>query len=103
MLVKGKAKHSEQVEYVVMSDLVPENHLLKQIDRVLDFAFIYELVEDKYSPDKGRPGIDPVVLVKMVLIQFLFGIRSMRQTVKEISGTAGGNQQRAGIVGKTAL
>lgn len=88
MLVKGKAEHSEQVEYVVMSDLVPENHLLKQIDRMLDFAFIYELVEDKYSLDKGRPGIDPVVLVKIVLIQFLFGIRSMRQTVKEIEVNA---------------
>lgn len=88
MLVKGKAEHSEQVEYVVMSDLVPENHLLKQISRVVDFAFIYELVEDKYSLDKGRPGIDPVVLIKMVLIQFLFGIRSMRQTVKEIEVNA---------------
>lgn len=88
MLVKETNKDSEQVEYVVMSDLVPDDHLLKQVSRVLDFSFIYELVEDKYSPDKGRPGIDPVVLIKMVVIQFLFGIRSMRQTVKEIEVNA---------------
>ncbi|PAE91358.1 transposase, partial [Shouchella clausii] len=37
-----------------------------------------------YSKDKGRPSVDPVVLVKMVLIQYIFGIRSMRQTIKEI-------------------
>jgi transposase len=88
MMVKGKDKATDQVEYVVMSDLVPEEHLLRQISRVLDFSFIYELVVDKYSPDKGRPGIDPVVLIKIVLIQFLFGIRSMRQTCKEIEVNA---------------
>jgi len=41
-------------------------------------------VEDKYSKDTGRPSIEPVVLIKIVLIQYLFGIRSMRQTIKEI-------------------
>jgi transposase len=88
VMVKGKDKATDQVESVVMSDLVPEEHLLRQISRVLDFSFIYELVVDKYSPDKGRPGIDPVVLIKIVLIQFLFGIRSMRQTCKEIEVNA---------------
>jgi len=48
------------------------------------FSFIYDLVEDLYSLDLGRPSVDPVVLIKMVFIQYLFGIRSMRQTIKEI-------------------
>ena len=45
-------------------------------------------MEERYCPDHGRPGIDPVVLIKVVLIQFLFGIRSMRQTCKEIEVNA---------------
>ncbi|MGK0578019.1 transposase, partial [Macrococcus capreoli] len=39
---------------------------------------------DKYCLDNGRPSIDPVILVKIILIQKLFGIKSMRQTIKEI-------------------
>ncbi|NJE84024.1 transposase [Staphylococcus saprophyticus] len=46
--------------------------------------FVYELVEDKYCLDNGRPSIDPVILVKILLIQRLFGIKSMKQTIKEI-------------------
>lgn len=88
MIVKGNNQGAEQVEYVVMSELVPKEHLLRQVSRALDFSFIYELVEDKYSADKGRPGIDPVVLIKIVLIQFLFGIRSMRQTCRDIEVNA---------------
>lgn len=50
----------------------------------MDFTFIYDLVEDKYSTDNGRPSIDSVVLIKMVFIQYLCCIRSMRQTIREI-------------------
>lgn len=63
---------------------MPKDHLVRKIDRAIDFSFIYDLVEDLYSEDNGRPSIDPVVLIKIALIQCLFGIRSMRQTIKEI-------------------
>ena len=64
---------------------MPQNHILRKIDRAIDFSFIYEEVEGLYSPyDMGRPGIDPVSLFKIVFIQYLFGIRSMRQTIQEI-------------------
>lgn len=43
-----------------------------------------DLVKDLYCHDNGRPSIDPVVLFKIILIKYLFGIRSMRQTIKEI-------------------
>ena len=46
-----------------MDDLVPENHLLRLIDKAIDWTFIYDLVEDKYSPDFGRPSMDPVMLI----------------------------------------
>ncbi|WP_239733099.1 transposase, partial [Mammaliicoccus sp. E-M26] len=69
---------------ISVSELVPKNHLLRKVDKILDLNFVYELVEDKYCLDNGRPSIDPVILVKILLIQRLFGIKSMRQTIKEI-------------------
>lgn len=71
-----------------MEQLVPKDHLLRKVNAALDFDFIYELVKDKYSEVTGRPSIDPVVLIKIVMIQYLFGIRSMRQTVKDIGVNA---------------
>jgi transposase len=72
---------------VVMTDidgLVPENHLLRKIERVMDYGWIYARLEGYYCHDNGRPGADPVVLIKMVLIQHLFGIPSLRQTHRDI-------------------
>ena len=51
-----------QVQIVSLEELVPQDHLLRKVDAAIDFNFIYDLVEDKYSPDNGRPSIDPVVL-----------------------------------------
>lgn len=64
---------------------MPENHLVRDIDRAINFNFIYDEVKGLYSEiDWGKPGIDPVSLFKIVFIQYIFGIRSMRQTIKEI-------------------
>jgi len=84
MLSENRQEKIKQVEMVCIEDLVPKNHLLRDIDKALDFSFIYDLVRDLYCEDNGRPSIDPVVLFKIVLIQYTFGIRSMRQTIKEI-------------------
>ena len=84
MLIKNTENRRDQIQFVSISALVPEDHLLKKIERIIDFTFIYELVEEKYSKDIGRPSIDPVMLIKIPLIQYLFGIPSMRQTIKEI-------------------
>jgi len=84
MLVTDQSNGTDQIEMVSIDELVPKDHLIRKVSSVMDFTFVYDIVRDKYSKNKGRPSIDPVVLVKMVLIQYLFGIRSMRQTVKEI-------------------
>ena len=73
-----------QMGYYAVEDLVPKDHLLRQIDQYVDFEFIYDLVKDKYSPNHGRPSLDPVLLIKIPIIQYLFGIQSMRQTIKEL-------------------
>lgn len=84
MMTKEIEKNREQIQFFSMDDMVPENHLLRLIEQSIDFSFIYDLVEDKYCLDNGRPSIDPVILIKIQLIQCLYGIRSMRQTIKDI-------------------
>ncbi|WP_040306523.1 transposase, partial [Caloramator australicus] len=85
MLTINKDKtRREQVEFISVDQLVPEDHLVRKIEKVINFDFIYDLVKDMYCLDNGRPSIDPVVLIKIVLIQYMFGIKSMRQTIKEI-------------------
>ena len=74
----------DQIQMFCMEDLIPEDHLLRLIDKAIDWNFIYDLVEDKYCHDNGRPSMDPVMLIKIPFIQYLYGIRSMRQTIKEI-------------------
>lgn len=84
MLERGK-KDREQVEFVVIDELVPREHLLRKIDAAVDFDRLYEKVEPLYSEDNGRPSIDPVVLFKMVLIQHLYGPPSLRRTADDVS------------------
>ena len=84
MITKDADKKREQMMVFCMDDMVPANHQLRLIDKAIDWSFIYELVEDKYSADNGRPSMDPVMLMKIPVIQYLYGIRSMRQTIKEI-------------------
>ena len=58
--------------------------MLRKIDAAVDFEKIYEMVEELYSEDNGRPSIDPVVLIKMVLIRHLYGLPSLRRTAAEV-------------------
>ena len=83
MITKNSNKKG-QIQMVSLDQLVPEDHLLRKIDKYVDFSFIYDLVEDKYSPDFGRPSVDPVTLIKIPLIQCMYNINSMRQTIDEI-------------------
>lgn len=84
MMTQNADKNRSQVHFFCMDDIVPKDHLLRLIDRAMNWSFIYEPVEEKYSSDYGRPSINPVVLIKIPLIQYLYGIKSMRQTIKEI-------------------
>ena len=84
MLERGKMDR-DLVEFVVIDQLVPKEHLLRKIDAAVDFTQLYEMVEPLYCEDNGRPSIDPVVLFKMVLIQHLYGLPSLRRTADEVS------------------
>lgn len=84
MMTKDADKKREQMMMFCMDDMVPQNHMLRVIDRAINWNFIYDLVEETYCLDNGRPSLDPVILIKIVFIQYLYGIKSMRQTIKEI-------------------
>jgi len=72
---------------VDLDALVPKDHLLRKIENVMDYEWLYERLEPYYCHDNGRPGTDPVVLIKMVLLQHLFSIPSLRQTYQRIQDT----------------
>ena len=74
-MISKTSKKNDQIQMVSIDQLVPKDHLLRKIDSCIDFSFIYDLVEDKYCPDNGRPSIDPVTLIKIPLIQYMYGIK----------------------------
>ena len=83
-MLKKEMEQRQAIEMLCTDMLVPKDHLLRKIDAAVDFTYIYSLVKDLYCEDNGRPSCDPVVLFKLVLIQHLFGIRSLRQTMRDV-------------------
>lgn len=83
-MLNEEERKSSQIQMICVDDIVPKDHLLRKIEAAIDWSFIYTLVSDKYCHDNGRPSINPVRLIKIPLIQYLYGIRSMRQTIREI-------------------
>ena len=82
-MLKKETEQRQAIEMLCVDMLTPKEHLLRKIDAAVDFTHIYELVEDLYCENNGRPSCDPVVLFKLVLIQHLFGIHSLRQTMRD--------------------
>jgi transposase len=69
--------------YFRLEDQIPEDHLLKRLDRCIDFAFVRERLRDNYSAI-GRPSIDPEVLLRLLLLGYLYGITSERRLMEEV-------------------
>src|SRR5215472_5973768 len=67
--------------YFRLEDQVPENHLLRLIDKHISFDFVRERLKDSYSA-VGRPSIDPELLLRILLIGYMYGISSERKLVE---------------------
>jgi transposase len=78
-----KPRREPMFYYVRMEQIVPENHLLRLVDRHIDFSFIRGKVKHLYS-HTGRPSIDPEVLLRMLLIGYVYGITSERRLCEEV-------------------
>ena len=83
-MLKKPLPQQTELEIVTLEGLVPRDHLLRKIERVVDFSFIRERVAGLYCPDNGRPALDPVMMFKALFVGYLFGVRSERQRVREI-------------------
>ena len=81
MLERGKNERGV-IEIVSMEELVPSEHLLRKVDKAVEFGKLYEIVEPLYSENEGRSSIDPVVLFKIILLQHLDGLASMWGTLR---------------------
>ena len=82
VLHKNENNNAEQVQMVSIEQLVPKNHILRKIDKHLDFNFIYDLV----------------VLIKLVILQYFFNINSLRQTIREVEVNLASSVLRTGFL-----
>ena len=73
-----------EIIMTTMEEIVPKDSIFRKIDKYIDFTFIYEEVKDYYCHNNGSYSLDPVVLFKLVFIQAIDGIKSMRQLCKKI-------------------
>ena len=83
-MLKRPEPEQTALEMVTLDQLVPADHLLRKIDKVIDFSFIHDLTAPLYCPDNGRPPLDPTLMFKALFVGYLFGVRSERQLVREI-------------------
>jgi len=63
--------------------VVPPDHLVRQIDGVLDLSWVHKELAPYYS-HTGRPSIDPVLMIRMLIVGYVFAIRSERQLCSEV-------------------
>jgi transposase len=84
VVVIGEKKRKEKLFYYLRAeDLIPEDHILRLIDHYVDLSFIRPKLEHLYS-HTGRPSVDPDVMMRMLLVGYLFGITSERRLCDEV-------------------
>jgi hypothetical protein len=84
LIMMGQHDRSESLFYYFrLEDQVPETHLLRLIEKHISFAFVREPLKGSYS-ETGRPSIDPELLLRILLIGYLYGITSERKLVEEL-------------------
>ena len=79
-----RKQHQGQFFYEFrLDDVVPDDHLVRKIRGVLDLSWVYAALAPFYS-ETGRPSIDPVLMIRMLIIGYVFAIRSERQLCREV-------------------
>jgi len=80
----GQQPRTESLFYYFrLEDQIPEDHLLRLLDHHVDFSFVRERLKSFYS-STGRPSIDPEVLLRLLLVGYLYGITSERRLLEEV-------------------
>jgi transposase len=66
-----------------LDKVVPLDHLVRQIDRILDLSWVHKELAPYYS-HTGRPSIDPELMIRMLIIGYVFAIRSERVLCRDV-------------------
>ena len=85
LILIGNQKRWQEDLFVAgpLSSIIPDDHILKLVDKVLDLSWLREEVKDLYCSDNGRPGIDPEAAVRLMLAGFFQGIVHDRKLMRE--------------------
>lgn len=73
-----KQEEKQMSFYSTLYEKIPETHLLKRIERAVDFSFINELVEDSYCRNFGRPAKEPELMAKLLFLEYLYNLSDVR-------------------------
>ena len=84
-MLRQQREKQQKMNVVIMEQMVPEDHFLRKVDQAVDFSFIYDLCAPLYCADNGRPAIDPEILFRMLLVGYLYGIKSEARLEEEIN------------------
>src|SRR5665647_3743974 len=71
------SKNNPQIDILsqmIYDKLVPDEHLLVKINSIIDFSFVYDKVKDKYSSISGRSSKYPAMMVKIILLEYLYNL-----------------------------
>src|SRR5437762_13714801 len=66
-----------------LDKVVPSDHLVRQIDGLLDLSWVHKELAPYYS-HTGRPSIDPVLMIRMLIVGYVFALRSERRLCAEV-------------------
>ncbi len=80
-MLKPKSPQESFYGSYLYDRIVPDDHLLRKINQVVDFSFIRQILQDRYNPDIGRPAEDPEFMLRLCLLQYIYG-DSDRQVVE---------------------
>jgi transposase len=67
-----------------LTDFIPKDHLLRRVKRALDLSWVTDLVRDAYCPDNGAPSIDPEVVIRLLIVGYLFDVIHIRELLREV-------------------
>jgi transposase len=85
LIVLGRQDRWQEDLFVAgpLSSLVPDDHILKRVDKVLDLSWLRDEVKDLYCHNNGRPGIDPEAAIRLMLAGYFQGLVQDRKLIRE--------------------
>ena len=71
-------KERQNSFYSTLYEKIPESHILKQIEKAVDFSFINDLLESSYCKHFGRPAKEPEMMMKLLFLQYIYNLSDVK-------------------------